>query len=207
MKRNLSKGSILSLIAAAFILIATIFVPWWGMKFYAPQYPEGLDIVVTPTALEGDIDNINALNHYIGMKEFSTASFPELQYMSYIIIGVAVLILIAAFLRSKAFLTITIGMYGFLGGLGIWDMYRWLKTFGTELDPTAPIDMEPFVPPIIGENTIANFVTNSYFTTGAYLLLVVFILMVLPLWTNRHRRKAASNSKKTKISTAVHSHA
>lgn len=205
MKRNLSKGSMISLVAAAIILIATIFVPWWGMKFYAPQYPEGLDIVVTPTALEGDIDNINALNHYIGMKQFSTETFPELQYMSYIIIAVAVLIIIAAFIRSKTFLSITIGIYAFLGALGIWDMWKWLKAFGTDLDPQAPIDMEPFVPPIIGENTIANFVTNSYFTTGAYLLLAVFILLVLPFWIDRSKQKRSTENKRhTKFTRSAH---
>lgn len=195
----------ISLVAAAIILIATIFVPWWGMKFYAPQYPEGLDIVVTPTALEGDIDNINALNHYIGMKQFSTETFPELQYMSYIIIAVAVLIIIAAFIRSKTFLSITIGIYAFLGALGIWDMWKWLKAFGTDLDPQAPIDMEPFVPPIIGENTIANFVTNSYFTTGAYLLLAVFILLVLPFWIDRSKQKRSTENKRhTKFTRSAH---
>lgn len=178
------------------------------MKFYAPQYPEGLNIIVTPTALEGEIDQINALNHYIGMKKFSTESFPELQYMRYIILGVAVLILIAAFLRSKTFLSITIGIYAFLGAVGIWDMWRWLRAYGTDLDPKAPIDMEPFVPPIIGENTVANFVTNSYFTIGAYLLLVVFILMVYPLWNNHNTQKRTSiDSKKTKLTRHVHSHA
>lgn len=206
MKRNLSKGSMISLIAAAFILTATIFVPWWGMDFYAPQYPEGLEIVVTPTALEGDIDNINALNHYIGMKEFSTESFPELQYMSSIIIGIAVLILITAFIRSKTFLYITISIYALLGAVGIWDMWRWLKAYGTDLDPKAPIDMDPFIPPIIGENTIANFVTNSYFTVGAYLLLVVFILMVYPLWRDRNVQKKTSE-KKIEHSHPSHSHA
>ena len=124
LKRNLSKASMFIIITAGIILIISIFVPWWGMKFYAPQYPEGLDIIVTPTTLEGDIDNINSLNHYIGMKTFSTESFPELQFMKYIIAGVALFIIIVGLLRNKRLLYGAIGFYVLLGIVGILDMYR-----------------------------------------------------------------------------------
>lgn len=50
-----------------------------GMKFFAPQYPEGLDIIVHPNTLKGDIDNINGLNHYIGMKTLVMTLFRNLR--------------------------------------------------------------------------------------------------------------------------------
>ncbi|MDQ0215626.1 magnesium-transporting ATPase (P-type) [Oikeobacillus pervagus] len=187
MKKNLSVASMISLIIAAVLIVISIFIPWWGMKFFAPQYPEGLDIIVYPTTLDGDIEVVNGLNHYIGMKEFSNQSFPELAYMPYIVISFAVLTLLVAFLRKKSFLFGLIILYVIGGIVGLLDMYRWLKKFGTELDPKAPIDLDPFVPPIIGENTIANFVTNSYFTYGGYLLGIVFILMIFPLWKDRKK--------------------
>lgn len=186
-KKNLSKASIFSIILAAIILFSTIFVPWWGMKFYAPQYPEGLDIIVTPTEVKGDIEIINGLNHYIGMGQFGTEYFPELKYMKYMVGALALLILIVAFIRNKTLLVGIIVLYSIAGAVGLWDMYRWLKAYGTNLDPSAPIDMEPFIPPILGENTIANFTTNSYFTVGAYLLVIVFILLVFPLWRDRKK--------------------
>ncbi|MFG6115877.1 hypothetical protein ACGTN9_11850 [Halobacillus sp. MO56] len=185
MKKNLSNTSAALMAVGGVLLVVSIFLPWWGMKFYAPQYQEGLDIIVYPTTLDGDIDIVNGLNHYIGMAEFSNASFPELVFMPYIIGGFAVLVLIGAVLRNKKALAGLIGLYVALGALGIWDMYRWLKKFGTDLDPKAPIELEPFVPPLIGENTIANFVTNSAFSYGAYLLAVVFLLLVIPLWKDR----------------------
>lgn len=189
MKKNLSTVSMISIILASIVLFSTIFVQWWGMDFYAPQYPEGLDIIVTPTEVKGDIEIINGLNHYIGMNEFGTEYFPELQYMAYIIGGLAILFLIVAFLRNRALLIGSIVLYAILGVVGIWDMYRWLKNYGTNLDPRAPIDMEPFIPPIIGENTIANFVTNSYFAVGAYMLGIVFLLLVFPLWRDRGKNE------------------
>ncbi len=173
------------MVIAAVILVGTIFVPWWGMKFYAPQYPEGLDIIVHPTGLEGDIDVVNGLNHYIGMTPFSNDTFPELPYIRYIVIAISVLIVVGAVLRNKKFLYGLIGIFAVSGAVGIYDMHRWLRKFGTELDPNAPIELEPFVPPMIGENTIANFVTNSYFTYGAFMLAAVLILLVIPLWKDR----------------------
>ncbi len=59
--------------------------------------------------------------------------------------------------------------------------------YGTELDPRAPIQVDPFVPPIIGENTIANFVTNSYFTYGSFILGAAFLCLLFPLWRDRKR--------------------
>ncbi|UII56558.1 hypothetical protein LS684_03485 [Cytobacillus spongiae] len=187
MTKKLSLVSMISLIAAAGIMFASIFFPWWGMKFFAPQYPEGLDIIVYPSKLEGNIDIVNGLNHYIGMAEFSNESFPELQYLPSIIIGFSCLILLVAIIRRKNFLYGLIGLFIAGGIIGIWDMKRWLTKYGTELDPKAPIELDPFVPPILGENTLANFITHSYFTTGSFLLGASFILILMPLWLERKK--------------------
>lgn len=187
MSKKLSVPSMALLIIAAGLFVTSIFFPWWGMKFFAPQYPEGLDIIVYPNKLEdaNDVAIINGLNHYIGMKEFSEENFPELSYLSYIIGGLALLTLVVAILRNKKLLIGLIGLFVIGGALGVYDIHRWLKSYGTELDPMAPIDVPPFVPPIIGENTIANFVTHSYFTTGFFMIGVAFILMIIPLWKDR----------------------
>jgi len=182
-----SNQSIVGLFMAAGLLVVTIFLPWWGMKFYAAQYPEGLNIIVYPYKLAGEIDIVNSLNHYIGMAKFSEESFPELTYLPWIISGMAILILVVAFVRKMSLLYGLIGLFIVGGIVGIYDIHRWLVNFGTELDPRAPITVDPFVPPIIGENTIANFVTTSYFTYGSFLLGFVFLLLLFPIW--RERRK------------------
>ena len=157
------------------------------MKFYAPQYPEGLDIIVYPSTLAGNIEIVNGLNHYIGMEEFSNESFPELAFMPYIVLAAALLTFIVAILRRKKALYALIGIFVVSGILGILDMYRWLKAYGTNLDEAAPIDLDPFIPPIIGKNVIANFETYSYFSYGAYILVIAFILMFFPLWKDRSK--------------------
>jgi copper chaperone NosL len=170
------------------LFAVSVFFPWWGMKFIAPQYPEGLDIIVYPYKMAGRIDIINGLNHYIGMKPFSEESFPELTYLPYIIGAVALLTIIVGLLRNWKLLYGLIGLIAVGGIIGIYDIHRWLKAFGTELDPKAPIDIAPFVPPILGKNTIANFVTHSYFTYGSFIIGVAFLLLLYPIWKERRQR-------------------
>lgn len=184
-KGKLSIVSMVCLIIAAVILVISVQFPWWKMDFFAPQYPEGLDIIVYPDKVEGDIDIINNLNHYIGMKEFSTESFPELSYLPYIAYAFAALTLIVALLRKKLYLYILTVLFIIGGAVGLVDMHFWLKTYGTELDPTAAMELEPFVPPILGKNVIANFTTYSKFGIGGYLLGVVFLIYIFCLWKDR----------------------
>ncbi len=185
--KRLSLISSILLVVAALLIVASIFTPWWRMEFFAPQYPEGLNIIVYPDKLEGEIEQINALNHYIGMKNFSEENFPELKFLTYLIGGLALLVLLAAVIRKKAFLYGVIGVFIVGGALGVWDLRRWLKDFGTNLDPKAPIEMDPFVPPILGENIVANFTTYSTLQMGSYLVVAAFILLLIPLWKDRQR--------------------
>ncbi len=126
MSKRLSIASVIAICLAAILLVVSIFFPWWGMRFFAPQYPEGLDIIVYPYKMEGEIDIVNGLNHYIGMKSFGEENFPELKFLPYIIGGMAVLSLIVAFLRRKSLLYGLIGLFIVGGALGIYDIHRWL---------------------------------------------------------------------------------
>ncbi|WP_066072900.1 hypothetical protein [Neobacillus soli] len=183
--KKLSIVSSLLIALSAVLIVVSLFFPWWRMIFWAPQYPEGLNIIVYPNRLEGQIDIVNGLNHYIGMDNFSEANFPELGYLKYIVGGLAALTFITALLRKKAVLYGLIGVF-IAGGLaGVYDLHRALHDYGTNLSPKAPIKIDPFVPPIIGHNTVANFVTSSLLGPGTYLVIVAFILLLIPLWKDR----------------------
>src|SRR5699024_12643359 len=101
--------------------------------------------------LAGDIEIVNGLNHYIGMELFSNESFPGLAFMPYIVGGFALLTLIVALWRKKSALYGLITLFVIGGAVGIWDMYRWLREFGTNIDHVAPIDFRLFFPRIIRE--------------------------------------------------------
>ncbi|WHY00646.1 hypothetical protein [Neobacillus sp. DY30] len=185
-KRLSLLSSILIALAAVLVGLSLLF-PWWQMIFFAPQYPEGLNIIVYPNKLEGEIDIVNGLNHYIGMENFSEENFPELAYLSYLVIGLAIITLLTAILRKKSMLYGLIGLFIIGGSLGVWDLSSALRKFGTNLSPTAPIKIDPFVPPLLGHNTVANFVTESILGYGAYCLIAAFLLLLIPLWKDRTR--------------------
>lgn len=46
----------------------------------APQYPEGLLMYINANSLTGDVNIINGLNHYIGMKTLHAKSLSSLRY-------------------------------------------------------------------------------------------------------------------------------
>src|SRR5687767_2483194 len=66
-------------------LIIVLFVPLWQIELEAPQYPEGLVLLMHPHKLAGNVDIINGLNHYIGMKTLHTEDFLEFTLLPYII--------------------------------------------------------------------------------------------------------------------------
>ena len=59
-------------IVASLILVLSFFFPIWYIDLEAPQYPEGIGLEIWLNKITGrnpnDLNNINGLNHYIGMK-------------------------------------------------------------------------------------------------------------------------------------------
>ena len=53
--------------------------------------------------------------------------------------------------------------------------YYRLYVFGHNLDPRAPFEVEPFMPPILGTEQIANFTTTSM-PASASILIGIFTL-------------------------------
>ena len=102
MKNNYKWPRILVAIAAI-MLSGAIFLPIWRIELSAPQYPEGLALQIYANALAGDVDVINGLNHYIGMKTLHTEDFIEFTILPYIIGAFVVLGLFVAFINKKRF--------------------------------------------------------------------------------------------------------
>lgn len=62
----------------------------WQIQLWAPQYPEGLVMYIWHNNIDGDVNTINGLNHYIGMKLIKVEMFPEFK-----ILGILIAIYIA----------------------------------------------------------------------------------------------------------------
>ncbi|RYG73680.1 hypothetical protein EU245_05080 [Lentibacillus lipolyticus] len=182
---RISLKGMIGLVIAGLSFAVSIFFPWWALRLIAPQYKEGLYMWVYPYKMEGDIDIINSLNHYIGMEKFSEASFPELGFLGYIVGAVALLTVIVALIRSRTLLAVWTGIVLVLAMVGIYDIYRWLHAFGTNLSTNAPIEIDPFTPPIFGTNQLANFETFSFFSYGTGFVGLGILMLLVVLWKGK----------------------
>ena len=96
----------LLLILSGLALIAVLFVPMWRIDLVAPQYPEGLMLLIYPNKLAGNVDIINGLNHYIGMKTLHTEDFIEFKLLPYIISFFALFFVVAGIAARRKLLYI-----------------------------------------------------------------------------------------------------
>ncbi|HWA15723.1 MAG TPA: hypothetical protein VG817_04775 [Gemmatimonadales bacterium] len=169
------------LVLSALLVAAAIVLPLWGMTLVSTQYPEGLRMVVYPTTIRGDIREINALNHYIGMTPISDDFFTELRLLPIAFGLTAAAALLASVIRRSWATIPPLAAMGLLAGYGFWSMQHRLYQFGHELDPQAAIKITPFTPPMLGENQIAQFASYSYFSWGTILPIVAGVLLALVL--------------------------
>ena len=176
------------LLAAAVLLAAASLLPLWGMVLVSTQYPEGLRMVVYPTRIVGDLAEINALNHYIGMTPIADDFFVELRYLQPALLVLAGALALAALARRARWMPVLplVGMIAMAAaGLGVMRYRLW--QFGHQLDPQAPITIDPFTPPMVGLNQIAQFASYSYFSWGFFLPLVAGLLVALVVVADRRR--------------------
>jgi hypothetical protein len=175
---------------AAFCLLVSIFQPYWRMTLLAPQYPGGLEVNAYVNRLEGDVAEIDGLNHYIGMRPLGEAAQLERSLSIIIIIVTALLVVSAIFIHTRwaALLSLPALLFPaiFLG-----DMYYWLRNFGLNLDPTAALSsaIEPFVPPILGEGLVGQFRTIAAADNGLYLAVFASFLILAGLFFHRRAYK------------------
>src|SRR5690606_3477096 len=59
--------------------------------------------------------------------------------------------------------------------------YR-LYTYGHDLDPSAPMTIEPFMPVLVGRQQIANFVQTSVPLSGSICLALFLPMLVGAIW-------------------------
>lgn len=161
------------------LVVYAVRLPLWGMILHAPQYPNGLQMQVGPGFITGDLGIINVLNHYVGMKEIHLEDFREIAALPYVLWGWAAVILVAALSARPRWLWAAFILALVIGGVGLADLQYWLWDYGNNLDPRAPLDLDPFTPPMSGEYSVWNFRIQSRFMTGSFLLGLAGLLLAL----------------------------
>ncbi len=177
------------ILVAAIAYVSSYFLPYWNMTLYAPQYPGGLKVEIYLHQIEGDVREIDILNHYIGMEKLEEAAVRERALAPWMIggIGAALLVFVLIPGRRWAWVLLLPGLLFPVGFVGT--TYYWLYTYGNNLDPRAPINIEPFTPTMFGEGVIGQFRTVAGPGAGAYLALAAALLIALSFWLRRRIRR------------------
>lgn len=176
--------------------------PLWNIMLGAPQYPEPLGMNIHIDGIHGvnefDIQNIDNLNHYIGMKTIPKAEdMWEFQVFPIVIgtmVGLGVLIGLLGYFKKVSpnwfigwFLLMSV-----LGVLGMYDFNAWLVDYGSNLDPNAIMKLAnpdgtpmTYKPPLFGKVKMLNFDVSSMPATGAWMMFVGMMLTVVAFFTGR----------------------
>ena len=170
--------------ARAFVLALLIplgiaaFAPLWTLKMAAPQYPAGLELRIYPYTVEGDIQEVNTLNHYIGMSPIDRAALSDLDWLPFAIGAAGLLILRVAAIGDLRALVDLVALFTYFGVFSMARFAYTLYVFGHNLKPDAPFSVEPFTPVVLGTGQVANFTITSLPATGALALSVVGVALL-----------------------------
>ena len=201
----MKKASVLMIIGSIFVLGLFIF-PMWNIRLGAPQYPEPLGIDIYINGLQGqsefDIQNIDGLNHYIGMKTLPKPAdmweFSVFPMVTLFMASLGILIGLLGLFKniSPNWFLFWFLLMSALGVLGIYDFNQWMIEYGTDLDPHAIMKlMSPdgspmqYNPPLFGHKKLLNFDAYSYPRLGGMLLWVGMMLTLAAFYVGKKSQK------------------
>ena len=200
----MKKASLLMVIGSMFLL-GLFFQPLWNIMLGAPQYPEPLGMNIHIDGIHGvkefDLQNIDNLNHYIGMKTIPKVEemweFEVFPIVIAVMVALGVLIGILGYfgkLSSYWFLGWFILM-SVLGVLGMYDFNLWLVDYGTNLDPNAIMKLTnedgtpmTYKPPLFGKVKMLNFDVSSLPAAGAWMMFAGMTLTAIAFITGKKAR-------------------
>ena len=168
------------------MLLVSLFLPYWQMDLVAPQYPNNLHLTAFVNQLTGDVEEIDGLNHYIGMRPLNEAAQIERSIGVYAMIAFVVLLELASFIHSRWAVLLVIPVM-FFPFVFLIDLHLWMSHFGQNLDPNAPLSnaVEPFVPPVLGTGMVGQFKTVAWPGVGLILSAIASLVMLLALFFHR----------------------
>jgi len=205
----MSKLSRVLVAMAGLVLLLLYVAPMWRIDLGAPQYPEGMGMRIWVHQIQGarpnDLQNINGLNHYIGMAPIHPDEIAELRFMPWIVAGLIGGALLVAVLGRRPLLYGFTALYCAVAAAGLYDFWRWEYDYGHNLDPTAAIRMPgaSYQPPLLGARKIMNFTAASWPDVGgiaAFVSLGLVLLVVVLEWRRLSVRRAPLASPAPQVS-------
>jgi copper chaperone NosL len=207
--KKMTNTSRIIITIGALVMCIMFFMPVWSIYLIAPQYPEGLSMQIWLNKITGQVEIINGLNHYIGMKHIKAEMFPEFSYLIYILGFYILFGLAVAFTGSRKLLFAYLVLCAIGGVAAMVDFYMWGYDYGHDLDPAAAIQVPglSYQPPVIGHKKLLNFDSYSYPDTGGWIAIAVtavfFIIWFLEWRKNKKHTIMAPQKKITTVSIAA----
>jgi hypothetical protein len=192
---------------AALLLIMVYFFPIWSISMEAPQYPEGIGMNITVNDIQGkepqDLQNINGLNHYIGMKAITPESIPELKVMPFIFGFLIISGLAIAIWGTRKWILVWLGIFVLFAIGGLVDFYIWGYDYGHNLNPNAPIKVPgmTYQPPLIGSKQLLNINATSLPHIGFYISLVSMGIASMTWWKEGNNDDKGNSNKAQNTAT------
>lgn len=179
----------LLLVPAIAILIAGGALPLWRISLVAPQYAEGLSLDMYAYQIVAgnggqDLNEINTLNHYIGMKPIAQADFLEMKVIPFAIGAFSLLTLRTIAIGRIISLVDLAVLFVYFGAFSLGSFAYRLYSYGHHLDPHAPMKIDPFMPVVVGSQQIANFVQTSMPLAGTACMTAFLVLLLAALWSS-----------------------
>lgn len=167
------------LLFSAILMPLVVFLPIWRIELDAPQYPEGLKLLIHANDIKGDLDIINGLNHYIGMKTMHKEDFIEFTILPYAIIAFAVVFLIGFLINKRQVLYAVFVSFLTFGVISMADFWKWEYDYGHNLDPKAAIQIPgmSYQPPFLGFKQLLNFGAFSIPDIGGWIFIGVGLML------------------------------
>lgn len=196
----MSKTARLLTALGAVLMLAAYIAPLWRIDLIAPQYPEGLGLRIWVDQISGsrpnDLNSINGLNHYIGMRAIKPDAIPELRLMPWILAGLVASALGVAALGSRRLLGSYLVLAVTTAFAGLADFWKWGYEYGHQLDPHAIIKVPgmSYQPPLVGVKQLLNFQATSWPDLGGIAIMGGMLLVAAGFFVDRRRAAPKSGS-------------
>ncbi len=180
---------------AALLIAASAWLPLWTMELHAPQYPRGLTLIAYGTRIEGDVQEVNTVNHYVGVEAVHSESIPELAFFPYLLGGLVTLVLGGAVLAPNWVVRslVRLGVWGFAIGF-LLDLQWWLYRSGHDRNGDAPYRIDDFTPRVLGGTKVVNFTSETMVAAGFWVILLAALVITFGPWLIRFVRDSWRNT-------------
>jgi hypothetical protein len=182
---------------AGLLLTVSILLPYWSLRMSAPQYPQGLKVSVYVNHLDGDVREVDALNHYLGMPPLDEGGRLERSISVLAVVALGLLLSASVFVHNRwaALLAVPALIYPLLF---VGDLWLILHQYGHSIDPQSALGgaIQPFTPPLLGYGSIGQFGTFARFEAGFYVVLAAVAVTLAGLWFHRAAYKPVMDARR-----------